>query len=458
MRDMEWFSVSTYGCSVLTYLALQMVFACLEHRRQKRRTAEGMGHGAEGTQHGDRDRGEWPLGESHSCATVRQDPSAPRRWLPGESHTCASVGEPPTSHRQCPSVTVVLPTFNEPVANLRACVHSVLNQSYPGRIQVVVVDDGSDEPVSEASLGLSCASTAGDTEIAAAIAGPPNSKSESACGGRNPKPIQDPNPQMLKTTDSWFGASAGSGLTATKDGNCEIASSRNSGTRNDDFCTQDEWKEHETGPILWPEGGSPVQSQIRLRGRRSTATAHESVASPESQMPFSPGHVQIQTVGMPSSRASGVHRLADGLAVTSHCTPEGSQSERLPRNRRCEVLVLPENRGKRHAQKAAFDRAEGEYIVTADGDTVLHPDALIALVQAMEPWSDAGVARGMGTGDHPGLPEVRDGLARVGAATASIRVRNTNSLFTTLLELRYWCAGHQERASQSYFGVMVCCS
>ncbi|MBM4086405.1 MAG: glycosyltransferase, partial [Planctomycetes bacterium] len=256
-------------------------------------------------QHGDRDRGEWPLGESHSCATVRQAPSAPRRWLPGESHTCASVGEPPTSHRQWPSVTVALPTFNEPVANLRACVHSVLNQSYPGRIQVVVVDDGSDAPVSEANLEL---------------------------------PTSRPT--------------------------CGI-----------------------------PE--IPIGSNTR---------------SPAA--------------------------LGWACAVGGDCAPPPEPRE-VPKgydgNRRCELISLAQNRGKRHAQKAAFDRAEGEYIVTADGDTVLHPDALSGLVNAMEAWTDAG------------------------AATASIRVRNTNSLFTTLLDLRYWSAFHQERASQSYFGVMICC-
>jgi N-acetylglucosaminyltransferase len=102
--------------------------------------------------------------------------------------------------------------------------------------------------------------------------------------------------------------------------------------------------------------------------------------------------------------------------------------------RRAELIYMPQNGGKRRAQKAAFDQAIGSYIVTIDDDTSLAPDAISRLVDLME--SDP----------------------RIGAASASIRVRNRHDLFTTLIDLRYWASNHLERASQSYLGVVNCCS
>lgn len=133
-----------------------------------------------------------------------------------------------------------------------------------------------------------------------------------------------------------------------------------------------------------------------------------------------PGMLQLIVVDdgsrrPPSSAALGLHRFAG----QSRCA---------------ELIHMPRNGGKRRAQKAAFDRAVGSYIVTIDDDTSLALDALSRLVDLME--SDQ----------------------RIGAASASIRVRNRRALFTALIDLRYWASNHLERASQSYLGVLNCCS
>ena len=99
------------------------------------------------------------------------------------------------------------------------------------------------------------------------------------------------------------------------------------------------------------------------------------------------------------------------------------------------TIALPENVGKREAHRIAFDRASGEFVVTIDSDTVLHhPDAIRRL-----------------------LRRFRD--PRVGAVTSYVAVGNgERNLLTRLIAVRYWMAFHQERAAQSLFGVMMCCS
>lgn len=93
-----------------------------------------------------------------------------------------------------------------------------------------------------------------------------------------------------------------------------------------------------------------------------------------------------------------------------------------------------ENQGKRVAQKWAFDRIENEIIVTVDSDTVLNHDALYEI-------------------SHPFYDR------KVGATTGNVRAKNKNyNLLTKLIDLRYWMAFNQERASQSLFGVVMCVS
>lgn len=98
------------------------------------------------------------------------------------------------------------------------------------------------------------------------------------------------------------------------------------------------------------------------------------------------------------------------------------------------IIYTPINVGKRHAQKYAFHRARGEIIVTVDSDTVLPQHALRQLMQRF-----------------------RD--PTVGAVTGDVQVLNKDvNLLTRLIGYRYWTAFHQERAAQSYFYVLMCCS
>jgi hyaluronan synthase len=99
-----------------------------------------------------------------------------------------------------------------------------------------------------------------------------------------------------------------------------------------------------------------------------------------------------------------------------------------------EVLLAKENRGKRAAQDAAFRRSSGELIVTIDSDTEVDPDGVAEIVRTFE---------------HE----------RVGAVTGDVGVTNDrHNVLTRLIGMRYWVAFNQERAAQSYFRTVLCCS
>jgi hyaluronan synthase/N-acetylglucosaminyltransferase len=93
------------------------------------------------------------------------------------------------------------------------------------------------------------------------------------------------------------------------------------------------------------------------------------------------------------------------------------------------------NQGKREAQRIAFDLAWGEVVVTVDSDTVLHDaNAIRLLVQRLAD-------------------------EEVGAVTGNVAVDNRgDNLLTRLIGYRYWNAFNQERAAQSLFHVVICCS
>jgi hyaluronan synthase len=98
------------------------------------------------------------------------------------------------------------------------------------------------------------------------------------------------------------------------------------------------------------------------------------------------------------------------------------------------VLLPAENRGKRHAQDAAFALCCGEIVVTIDSDTVVDPDGVRELVAAFA-------------------------APTVGAVTGDVGVMNANvNLLTRLIAMRYWVAFNQERAAQSRFRTVLCCS
>jgi N-acetylglucosaminyltransferase len=99
-----------------------------------------------------------------------------------------------------------------------------------------------------------------------------------------------------------------------------------------------------------------------------------------------------------------------------------------------DLVALDRNAGKRHAQAAAISISTGELVIGVDSDTVLDPTAVSALVAAM---ADPGV----------------------GAAMGEIRAANSRETWlTALIHRRYWLACNQERAAQSYFGAVLCCS
>lgn len=102
---------------------------------------------------------------------------------------------------------------------------------------------------------------------------------------------------------------------------------------------------------------------------------------------------------------------------------------------RSRAIMVKDNIGKRGVQKIGFDEAKGDIIVTVDSDTILHSKNVIE--QIVQRFKD---------------PEV-------GAVTGDVRVENRNkNILTRLIGFRYWTAFHQERAAQSYFDVLMCCS
>lgn len=102
---------------------------------------------------------------------------------------------------------------------------------------------------------------------------------------------------------------------------------------------------------------------------------------------------------------------------------------------RFKTILLDHNQGKRKAQKAGFDIAKGDVIVTVDSDTIIHTDK--AITHIVKQFKDP----------------------KVGAITGHVKVENrSKNLLTRLISCRYWMAFNQERAAQSYFNVLMCCS
>jgi hyaluronan synthase/N-acetylglucosaminyltransferase len=101
---------------------------------------------------------------------------------------------------------------------------------------------------------------------------------------------------------------------------------------------------------------------------------------------------------------------------------------------RIHMVYTPINVGKRHAQKFGFNRCTGSIIVTVDSDTIVPRNAVRQLVQRFKDPT-------------------------VGAVTGDVQVENHKvNILTRLIGYRYWSAFHQERAAQSFFYVLTCCS
>ena len=99
-----------------------------------------------------------------------------------------------------------------------------------------------------------------------------------------------------------------------------------------------------------------------------------------------------------------------------------------------QIIFQPCNKGKREAQKVAFDLAKGEIIVTVDSDTIITRNGIAHIVRQFKNLD-------------------------IAAVTGDVRVENNNkNLLTRLISYRYWTAFHQERAAQSLYDVLMCCS
>lgn len=98
--------------------------------------------------------------------------------------------------------------------------------------------------------------------------------------------------------------------------------------------------------------------------------------------------------------------------------------------------IVTSNLGKREAQMIAFKQLKGkaQIIVTIDSDTIIEAGGIQKLI---EPFVDI----------------------QVGAVTGHVQVTNERkNLLTRIISSRYWNAFNQERAAQSLFGVVFCCS
>lgn len=102
---------------------------------------------------------------------------------------------------------------------------------------------------------------------------------------------------------------------------------------------------------------------------------------------------------------------------------------------RMEVIRFPENRGKRQALYAGFQRADTPIVITVDSDTVVAPDAVRELVAPL-------VLR-----------------PRLGAVTGRIRILNRGAnLLTRMLDVNFAMAFDFTRAVESTFASVFCTS
>lgn len=99
------------------------------------------------------------------------------------------------------------------------------------------------------------------------------------------------------------------------------------------------------------------------------------------------------------------------------------------------IILNKENKGKRLIHKQAFDLIDTDIIVTIDSDTLISENGLVEIVDDF----------------------IRD--YKVGAVSGYVGVENKEKNFLTrLISYRYWLAFNQERAAQSYWSCVTCCS
>jgi hyaluronan synthase len=112
-----------------------------------------------------------------------------------------------------------------------------------------------------------------------------------------------------------------------------------------------------------------------------------------------------------------------------------AEIERVARaNPRVQVIDFPQNRGKRAAMAAGIRATKAEVIAFVDSDSVLDPDALRIIVQ--------------GFADE-----------RVGAIAGHANVLNVHESWLTKMQaVRYYVAFKVNKAAESVFNTVTCCS
>jgi hyaluronan synthase len=97
------------------------------------------------------------------------------------------------------------------------------------------------------------------------------------------------------------------------------------------------------------------------------------------------------------------------------------------------AIRFPKNKGKKEGLYAGFSQGTGDYFVTIDSDSVIHPDTIKQVI----------------------APMVHD--RRVGAVAGNVKVYNRfRSLLARMLAVRFVLAFDFLRASQSMYGFVTC--
>jgi hyaluronan synthase len=112
-----------------------------------------------------------------------------------------------------------------------------------------------------------------------------------------------------------------------------------------------------------------------------------------------------------------------------------STIQRLKRTYGFKAIQFSENKGKREGMNIGFREAKGSVVITMDSDSVIYNgDSIRELVAPLED-------------------------RRVGAVSGNVEVLNRDdSLPTRLQWARYWIAFNVEKASQSAYDSVTCCS
>ena len=109
--------------------------------------------------------------------------------------------------------------------------------------------------------------------------------------------------------------------------------------------------------------------------------------------------------------------------------------ERLQKKYKFKAIKFKENKGKRQAMTVGFKEATGEFLITMDSDSIIvNGDSIRELIKKFKDES-------------------------VGAVSGNIQVLNKkDSLMAKIQWARYWLAFNIEKASQSPYHGVTCCS